>query len=507
MDSTDSSRTSQPKPDYPGFACQLYRIVLNLYPPGFRSEFASEMADVFCEAARSAAAQGRGALLQLWLRELADLPASLAREYKDEWIGAGGEQMPATGVQVSGMEREQKPGTWRDAGLAIIPFAFVAFVTLLQMMLRLVGVENGSPIGLIFMIPLFIGGGILMIICLVRARREGWPSWFASWSFIIIIISMAIFVLLETSGLVSDIQANEAAFFIIPLMIAVWLYRMARRRRLDAILASLPITSMLWTINMEMVPDGVRSPVVLISFLMIGLAVGLMVRLGEWRTGLWLALWTMLMIGALYVYAGIFHSGLRQPGSGNFAEWLEMISTQYVAFSVLLCGPLLGRLFRDVGQRSGKAGRLAYRMALFGLLVILYENASLLTLSITSGWRPQFQFYGLLEAAAWAGLGLYVLGSALLAHAAHRQEALPDGFSTALMFILPLGLPLLMLVPAGNSLVLPFQFPHGLVVSPGWSWVAVALVGILWLSLTVWLLTHESPSKPPVAESLPGLVA
>lgn len=487
--------------------CKLYRLGLHLYPPRFRSEFASEMETVFCQTVRSAERQSRGDLLRLWWRELVDFPASLLREHLDERLGTGGNEMATRLVPNSSNDGSPTPGTWQEAGLAVIPFLFIALVTLLQALLKVFGVENGSPIELIFMIPLFIGGGILMIISLVRAWREGWPSWFASWSFIIIIVSMAIFVLLETSGLLSDIQANEAAFFIIPLAIAIWLYRMARRRRLDAILATLPITSMLWTINMEMVPDGVRSPVVIISFLMISLAVGLIVRLGEWRTGLWLALWTMLMVGALYVYAGIFHSGLRQPGSGNFAEWLEGISTQYVAFSVLLCGPLLGRLFRDVGHRSGKAGRLAYRMALFGLLVILYENASLLTLSMTSGWRPQFQFYGLLEAAAWAGLGLYILGSVLLARVAHRHEALPDGISAALMFVLPFGLPLLMLVPAGNSLVLPFQFPHGMVVSPGWSWVAVALVGLAWLLLTVWMLTHESPSKPPLAVSLPGVVA
>ena len=60
----------------------FYRLLLHVYPPAYRVEFADEMYDTFMEGAEEADAQGR--LGRFLVRELRDVPGELARLYWDE---------------------------------------------------------------------------------------------------------------------------------------------------------------------------------------------------------------------------------------------------------------------------------------------------------------------------------------------------------------------------------------------------------------------------------------
>jgi hypothetical protein len=64
---------------------RAYRAALRLYPRPFHAEYAEEMAGVFTQACRQAAAISPWALFLLALRELRDLPFNLAREYRSQW--------------------------------------------------------------------------------------------------------------------------------------------------------------------------------------------------------------------------------------------------------------------------------------------------------------------------------------------------------------------------------------------------------------------------------------
>lgn len=59
----------------------LYRLLLNAYPGDFRSRFGAEMEQVFRDCRRAEARRGRGALLGLWFRALADFAASVPEVY------------------------------------------------------------------------------------------------------------------------------------------------------------------------------------------------------------------------------------------------------------------------------------------------------------------------------------------------------------------------------------------------------------------------------------------
>jgi hypothetical protein len=62
----------------------FYRLLLNMYPSAYRTEFADEMYDTFMEGVAEAESQGR--LGRFLLRELRDTPRALARVYRDEWL-------------------------------------------------------------------------------------------------------------------------------------------------------------------------------------------------------------------------------------------------------------------------------------------------------------------------------------------------------------------------------------------------------------------------------------
>lgn len=64
-----------------GVLCALYRWMVRLYPPGFRTTFEDEMGSVFAVAATDASSQGLGPLLTLWFRELRDWPGAVVSAY------------------------------------------------------------------------------------------------------------------------------------------------------------------------------------------------------------------------------------------------------------------------------------------------------------------------------------------------------------------------------------------------------------------------------------------
>lgn len=60
---------------------RVYRRLLGLYPDAFRAEYGEPMARLFADQRRDALRDGRGGLAWLWLRTLADLLVTAAREH------------------------------------------------------------------------------------------------------------------------------------------------------------------------------------------------------------------------------------------------------------------------------------------------------------------------------------------------------------------------------------------------------------------------------------------
>ena len=114
-------------------AARLYAALLRLYPRTFRVEFDEEMAAVFAEAMNEAA--GRGQLASYLLRELRDVPQSLAAAYWGGWRKRWQEVVRLIGQVVTVDDLPPAPpdgrASWREAGLELSLFVFAGLSLIL----------------------------------------------------------------------------------------------------------------------------------------------------------------------------------------------------------------------------------------------------------------------------------------------------------------------------------------------------------------------------------------
>jgi len=123
----------------------FYRLLLKVYPPAYRAEFADEMYGTFIEGVEEAGSQGR--LGRFLLRELRDTPKALARAYWDGWrtkvqIGI---QILQDAASTSDLPPAPPDGrdSWRQVFWELSPFITTALFLLLVTYLPFGGVNAG----------------------------------------------------------------------------------------------------------------------------------------------------------------------------------------------------------------------------------------------------------------------------------------------------------------------------------------------------------------------------
>lgn len=108
----------------------LYAKLVLLYPRSFREEFGEEMRSAFREALEEAGAEGVLPLALVCLREIAQLPASLIREFRHEF-----EKKEISMAENENLTSQPKPdektGHW-DAVLGALPFALFGIASILS---------------------------------------------------------------------------------------------------------------------------------------------------------------------------------------------------------------------------------------------------------------------------------------------------------------------------------------------------------------------------------------
>lgn len=442
---------------------RCYDSLLRLYPPRFRAEFAEEMQAVFASAASEAARCGALPLARLCLRELRDLPASLAREH---WR--------ALRAKGTAMSEARPPGSWKDAVFAGLPHLLLVVLALLP----LGTIQRGSTIYPVF---LFILSGFIAA-ALAIAWRRGWPRWSASWC-----VYVAVFALL----------LPRLALFTAPLVIAAWLYWITQRDQIKGLLVATPLMLLFWSPVLEFVEPAIHNSIQWGMVLLAGVIAIAIVRLNNVRTGLWLALDASLLTGLLAAYARTYWNYLPPEYSEppTLAVWAGRFAPQLVVGSALVIGPLLFWGLRKIGKRSGRAGLWGYRLALGGLALNLFGNlgyyvSCFLQLIINTGparlWFNMIIYLGL----------LLCLGGALWLGAAARRDKAPLGpASLALLVLIPPALPLtwMLLLPIWSGYrILPAGFSFVLYDLADIHKYLVYAVGIVWLLLGGWLIARLS---------------
>jgi hypothetical protein len=390
------------------------------------------------------------------------------------------------------VENGTPAATWRDIFLAALPVILVSLVAGLPMLLVELGLLSWESAGLRF---LNIGLAVLLVACLlaisILAWRRRWPLWSALWYPVFVPLVLLLAGLSVLQAVFDFTIDQEMVMYVwLPLFIAVLLYAVSRLHPLRGLLAALPVIYLLWIPNMEFVANSIEIAITVTAILLVCLAVAFVLRRDDWRSGLYAILAMNLAVGALYAYAGIYHGGtlpFTAPGP-NFVEVVRSLIPQYLATSAILLGPLFAWRFRQAGLAGGRSGKIAYHLALAGLLLVIMANLGSLMLTMqadspgSSASDPMLPFLIL-------GLGAYLVGVIWL----YRYEPFPKtaaGWAESILLpFLPLGIPIMFIMP-----FITWKWPVSDLYGIPLLWVlphAVSLsLGLVWLGLSVWVVTR-----------------
>lgn len=151
---------------------RLYARLILLYPRSFRDEFEEEMQSAFHEAMEEAQVEGALSLAMVCLRELAQLPSSLVREFRYEFER---KEKVMEVNEGSVTESTLGPGRSRwDAVLGTLPFALFGLLCMLTKIE--LPIHVGYP---------FLAFSVISLLGLIFGLAKGFPRWaysYLGWS-------------------------------------------------------------------------------------------------------------------------------------------------------------------------------------------------------------------------------------------------------------------------------------------------------------------------------------
>jgi len=478
---------------------RLFASLLHLYPSGFREEFAEEMQVVFADGISESRERGSLALGSFFLRELADLPGNLLREHWFELLGRETVMYAKLkmGADLAGgaslRDDDYQPASWLQAGLAGLPHLLVALILLPGVLMAyglLPGFQSAwNVLGIVWAVCL----GLMTLGILIYVWRKGWPRWGASWYVYAVMLAvgglLAVFQFGEST--LGDVILGILLFALFPIGMAIFFYLVARKDHIKGLLLALPFMAIFWFVFLEFVSNRLELLLTLLAFLFSGLVALVIVRLGDWKLGIWLALGLTLISGLGASFAYFYHveypPGVNfSPPPANLSSFADFYFPQLLGSTTLILGPLLLWWLWQLGKRSGHMGVLGYNLIFIGMLLILMSNIGnfwLVTQSQLWVYRRYagsgFAYGGLL------GILLVITGSLLLVLAAWYNQTIQSRFMLAWLVLSSLSMPWVFVL-----IYVAFGMPN--------SWVAtiepykflVYGAGILWVTLTSWLVTH-----------------
>jgi len=401
------------------------------------------------------------------------------------------------------------PGSRSDALLAALPL--IAVGVLSGGLGFLSSVTTGASTGWqIFARVATIGLAILFALSILVSTflgwRRGWPRWFATWMPYLLVPIMALINWpLQALGFY---RIQELMLYIqLPLALAILVVAVGKRDRIRGLLATLPILLLLWMASLEFTISAYRNLVTLLAWLLGGLVAALILRKGNVRRGMWLALGLNLFVGLLYSWARTFHNNIpleHISAPPTYSEFISRALTGFLSLSTLLLAPLLVWAIHQIGLQSGMRGMIGYRIALAGLFIELtgylgsfwWQAAMDPSLYYVSGSFPWV--WGVwIRALTYLGMLVYLAGMALLALAASQRQVFPGRLSFLLLALIPLALPLMGTAPlllnfSTNPPTMPLEI-GGLRSLP---LALVYTLGVFWLLVGCWLASRRSWSHP-----------
>ena len=325
---------------------RLYAALLGLYPRQFRDEFGDEMKEVFLQAV-----QARNDVIFLFLRELKDLPGNLIHQH---WLAIRKEKNPMTTLMESnGIQSEDRqPGTWRAAFLAGLPHLLMGL---------LIGIgklfDQNIQVNQSISIALGISLGLVVVVILFFAWRRGWPLWSASWYLYGSWVTLAVLgLVIESLDLEESWRYSNGLFFGWVLVCIIGYFVILTKSKLHGLLSVAFLFPLLGVLFLEFVPNPIEGWLAIGLALLTTLTAGTIIRLGGFRTGLWLVLGINNVAGLSLAYVGEYQIRDLPPGvpitAGNFGNFLELLGLySFVALGIIAL-PFLLRGLWNFGKRK-----------------------------------------------------------------------------------------------------------------------------------------------------------
>lgn len=482
-----------------GLLIRIFASLLRLYPPGFREEFSEEMQVVFEEGVDESCMRGCLEIGYFFLRELVSLPGNLLREHWFELLqrktvmfaklktegNLSGEASLRTG--------DYQSSSWLQASLAGLPHLLMALILLPGVLIAygfLPGFQSTwNHLGIVWAVCL----GLFTFVVLFYLWRRNWPRWGASW--------YVYGIMLAGAGLVAVVQYGDSKlgdailgillFTIFPIGMALFFYLVARKDHIKGLLMAIPFMAIFWFVFLEFISNEVESLFTLLAFLFSGIIALVIVRLGDWKLGIWLAIGLTLISGLGASYAHFYHTVYppEAPYSApmvNLSSFADFFLPQLLGSTTLILGPLLLWSLWHLGKRSGHMGVLAYNLVFCGMLLILVAIIGYFWLVTQSQlWiysryaSTGFTYIGLL------GILLVITGSVLLIMAAWYNQIIQSRFTLAGLGLISFCMPWVFVL-IYTSLGIPNPW---VLIIESYKFLIYS-VGSIWVVSTSWMVTH-----------------
>ncbi len=455
----------------------LYSLTLKFYPQQFRIRFAVEMEEIFHTELLKAAEKGE--LAGFILRELLQLPGSLAGVYMWSMSAGQGRQVAVSSVGGGGTSGVNPPGEgWGAAFMGGLPHLLMGIIIVSSEIIFETKVLNQNVFYL-----LIICISLLLIGVLIFSISKGWKSWSASWIVYMFVVTILVLSMvanaLPHSIIANNAWVSEVQVLVIPLVLAYLLYKITCKNRLRGLLAAVPPMAILWSFFLESVPAPQTSLAWGWMFLLAFTATVMMLRTKRFSVALGLAMAVPVLGGLPFVYLGVYMGGtlpFYEPGPG-----LQEVIRQYLPFLAMVLtivlGPQLAVKLRAVGHEcKNVGGKIFYRLALGGILLGLAMTMMQWDDSLSNMHIPQ----KVMQVGSVTSVILYLVGFVLLAWSVKRSEAILDKKFLALQLVA-----LFILLPFVPMVIL-LAIPFG-VVNYTESWlISLAVFG--WVFAATWMV-------------------
>ncbi len=268
---------------------------------------------------------------------------------------------------------------------------------------------------------------------------------------------------------------------------AYLLYRFARQDRLRGVLAALPVMLLIWLPFLEqnpmwLNPEGLIGSAYLTTWITAGLAAAIILRSNSWNTAIFIALTVTALSGLLHSYIGIYHGGMlpfTEPGP-SFKAVFNVFYPGLIFSTAVLVGPQLASQIRRLGLLCGLKGKVAYRAALLGMVLMLAVILAELA-GGTGSFFTRTSFNRLQIGFALSGIILYTVAlGILILTGIQTGKVIPTAW-LVLFFWLPLG------VPAALLIGIPFYTIN----LPEYAQLVLTVLAAAWVPVSIWTILKD----------------